>query len=117
MRSFDWAQDKLYGLAKKMLLVQLQSYRQQYGFNGIYILPVNLYGPGDNPSTGSGQALRQAQDKSFDRLRAGFDPKSSHVTGVVMRGITEYAISFRECNRIKLSFMVIYHFVIYNLQH
>ena len=36
-----------YGLAKKMLLVQLQSYRQQYGFNGIYILPVNLYGPGD----------------------------------------------------------------------
>ncbi len=37
-----------YGLAKKMLLVQLQAYRQQYGFNGIYLLPVNLYGPGDN---------------------------------------------------------------------
>src|ERR1700676_1779484 len=37
-----------YGLAKKMLLVQLQSYRQQYGFDGIYLLPVNLYGPGDN---------------------------------------------------------------------
>jgi GDP-L-fucose synthase len=37
-----------YGLAKKMLLVQLQSYRQEYGFNGIYLLPVNLYGPGDN---------------------------------------------------------------------
>jgi GDP-L-fucose synthase len=36
-----------YGLAKKMLLVQLQAYRQQYGFNGIYLLPVNLYGPGD----------------------------------------------------------------------
>ena len=35
-----------YGLAKKMLLVQLQAYRQQYGFNGIYLLPVNLYGPG-----------------------------------------------------------------------
>ena len=46
-----------YGLAKKMLLVQLQAYRQQYGFNGIYLLPVNLYGPGDNPSTSSGQAL------------------------------------------------------------
>jgi len=46
-----------YGLAKKMLLVQLQVYRQQYGFNGIYPLPVNLYGPGDNPSTSSGQAL------------------------------------------------------------
>ena len=37
-----------YGLAKKMLLVQGQAYRQQYGFNAIYLLPVNLYGPGDN---------------------------------------------------------------------
>src|SRR2546430_16376238 len=37
-----------YGLAKKMLLVQLQGYRQQYGFNGIYLTPVNLYGPGAN---------------------------------------------------------------------
>ena len=37
-----------YGLAKKMLLVQCQSYREQYGFNGVYLLPVNLYGPGDN---------------------------------------------------------------------
>ncbi len=45
-----------YGLAKKMLLVQAQAYRQQYGFNAIYLLPVNLYGPGDN-----------------------FDPASSHV--------------------------------------
>jgi GDP-L-fucose synthase len=37
-----------YGLAKKMLLVQSQAYRRQYGFNAIYLLPVNLYGPGDN---------------------------------------------------------------------
>jgi GDP-L-fucose synthase len=37
-----------YGLAKKMLLVQAQAYRQQYGFNAIYLLPVNIYGPGDN---------------------------------------------------------------------
>src|ERR1700722_20337017 len=37
-----------YGLAKKMLLVQSQAYRQQYGFNSIYLLPVNLYGPADN---------------------------------------------------------------------
>ena len=37
-----------YGIAKKMLLVMLQSYRQQFGFNGIYLIPVNLYGPGDN---------------------------------------------------------------------
>ena len=37
-----------YGLAKKMLLVQSQAYREQYGFNSIFLLPVNLYGPGDN---------------------------------------------------------------------
>ena len=37
-----------YGLAKKMLLVQAQAYREQYGFNAIYLLPVNLYGPADN---------------------------------------------------------------------
>jgi GDP-L-fucose synthase len=37
-----------YGLAKKMLLVQSEAYRQQHGFNGIYLMPVNLYGPGDN---------------------------------------------------------------------
>ncbi len=37
-----------YGIAKKTLLVMLQSYRQQYNFNGIYLMPVNLYGPGDN---------------------------------------------------------------------
>ncbi|OGN13463.1 MAG: GDP-fucose synthetase [Candidatus Yanofskybacteria bacterium RIFCSPHIGHO2_02_FULL_43_15c] len=37
-----------YGLAKKILLVQAQAYRQQYGFNAVYLLPVNLYGPGDN---------------------------------------------------------------------
>jgi GDP-L-fucose synthase len=37
-----------YGLAKKMLMVQLQAYREQYGMNGIYLTPVNLYGPRDN---------------------------------------------------------------------
>ena len=51
-----------YGLAKKMLLVQLQAYRQQYGFSGIYLLPVNLYGPGDN-----------------------FDPEFSHVIPAIIR--------------------------------
>ena len=48
MRSFDCAQDRLYGLAKTMMLVQSQAYRQQYGYNSIFLLPVNLYGPGDN---------------------------------------------------------------------
>ncbi len=51
-----------YGLAKRMLLVQGQAYRQQYGFNVIYLLPVNLYGPGDN-----------------------FDPRSSHVIPALIK--------------------------------
>jgi GDP-L-fucose synthase len=55
-----------YGLAKKMLLVQLQAYRQEYGFRGIYLLPVNLYGPGDN-----------------------FDLESSHVIPALIRKFRE----------------------------
>jgi GDP-L-fucose synthase len=58
-----------YGIAKKALLVQLQSYRQQYGFNGIYLLPVNLYGPEDN-----------------------FDPASSHVIPALIRKVHEAQI-------------------------
>ncbi len=46
-----------YGIAKKALLVQLQAYRQQYGFNGIYVLPVNLYGPADNFDTSSSHVI------------------------------------------------------------
>jgi GDP-L-fucose synthase len=55
-----------YGLAKKMLLVQGQAYRQQYGFPSIFLLPVNLYGPGDN-----------------------FDPETSHVIPALIRKIVE----------------------------
>ncbi|HEV7682008.1 MAG TPA: GDP-L-fucose synthase [Pyrinomonadaceae bacterium] len=55
-----------YGLAKKMMLVQSQSYRQQYGFNSIFLLPANLYGPGDN-----------------------FDPASSHVIPALIRKCVE----------------------------
>ena len=55
-----------YGLAKKMLLVQSQAYRQQYGFNSIFLLPVNLYGPNDN-----------------------FDPSSSHVIPALIRKAVE----------------------------
>ena len=55
-----------YGLAKRMLLVQGQAYRQQYGFNAIYLLPVNLYGPGDN-----------------------FDPRSSHVIPALIKKCVE----------------------------
>lgn len=46
-----------YGIAKKALLVQLEAYRQQYGFNGIYLLPVNLYGPNDNFDPGSSHVI------------------------------------------------------------
>jgi GDP-L-fucose synthase len=55
-----------YGIAKKMLLVQGQAYRQQYGFNAIHLLPVNLYGPHDN-----------------------FDPRSSHVIPALVRKCLE----------------------------
>ena len=55
-----------YGIAKKALLVMLQSYRQQYGFNGIFVLPVNLFGPGDN-----------------------YDPMSSHVIPALIRKCIE----------------------------
>lgn len=55
-----------YGLAKKMLLVQSQAYRAQYGYNSIFLLPVNLYGPGDN-----------------------FDPSTSHVIPALIRKCVE----------------------------
>jgi GDP-L-fucose synthase len=55
-----------YGLAKKMLLVQSQAYRQQHGFNAIFLMPVNLYGPGDN-----------------------FEPKTSHVIPALIRKCME----------------------------
>ncbi|MCK4624720.1 MAG: GDP-L-fucose synthase, partial [Phycisphaerae bacterium] len=55
-----------YGVAKKALLVMLQAYRRQYGLNGVFLLPVNLYGPGDN-----------------------FDPRSSHVIPALVRKFVE----------------------------
>ena len=59
-----------YGLAKKMLLVQSQAYRDQYNFNSIFLLPVNLYGPGDN-----------------------FNPKSSHVIPALIRKFHEAKVN------------------------
>lgn len=59
-----------YGLAKKMLLVQSIAYRQQYGFNSVYLMPVNLYGPNDN-----------------------FDPKTSHVIPALIRKCVEAKIN------------------------
>lgn len=60
-----------YGLAKKMLLVQAQAYRQQYGFNAIYLLPVNLYGPGDNVDPNSSHVIPALIRKCFDALDRG----------------------------------------------
>lgn len=57
-----------YGLAKKMLLVQAQAYRQQYGFNAIYLLPVNLYGPGDNFDPESSHVIPALIKKCFDAI-------------------------------------------------
>ena len=62
-----------YGLAKKMLLVQCQAYREQYGMNGVFLLPVNLYGPGDN-----------------------FDLESSHVIPALIRKCVEAVHEGRE---------------------
>lgn len=55
-----------YGLAKKMMLVQAQAYRQQYGFNAIYLLPVNLYGPRDNFDPGSSHVIPALIKKCVD---------------------------------------------------
>ncbi len=58
-----------YGLAKKMLLVQSQGYRQQYGLNAIYLLPANLYGPGDNFSPEVSHVIPALIKKCFDAMR------------------------------------------------
>lgn len=59
-----------YGIAKKALLVQLQSYRQQYGFNGIYLLPTNLYGPGDNFDPASSHVIPALIKKCVDAVKS-----------------------------------------------
>ncbi len=60
-----------YGLAKKMLLVQSQSYRQQYNFNSIFLMPVNLYGPRDNFDPGSSHVIPALLKKIRDAQAAG----------------------------------------------
>jgi len=58
-----------YGLAKKMMLVQSQAYRQQYNFNSIFLLPVNLYGPGDNFKPESSHVIPALIKKCFDAVK------------------------------------------------
>lgn len=63
-----------YGLAKKMMLVQSQAYRQEYGYNSIFLLPVNLYGPGDNFDPNSSHVIPALVKKCVDAVEsnAGF---------------------------------------------
>ena len=68
-----------------MLLVQLQAYRQQYGFNGIYLLPVNLYGPGDNFDPDSSHVIPALIKKCVDAKRDGKDEVMVWGTGKVSR--------------------------------
>jgi GDP-L-fucose synthase len=60
-----------YGLAKKMLLVQSQAYRQQYGFNSIFLLPVNLYGPGDNFDLDTSHVIPALVRKCLEAVERG----------------------------------------------
>ncbi len=60
-----------YGLAKKMLLVQSQAYREQYGMNSIFLLPVNLYGPGDNFNLDSSHVIPALIRKCVEAVQAG----------------------------------------------
>ena len=60
-----------YGLAKKMLLVQAQAYREQYSLNAIYLLPVNLYGPGDNFDLSSSHVIPALIKKCLDAVEKG----------------------------------------------
>ena len=65
-----------YAIAKKILLIQAQAYRKQYGFNAIYLLLVNLFGPGDN-----------------------FDPKSSHVIPAIIKKISDAVYEYDKSNK------------------
>ena len=62
-----------YGLAKKMMLVQSQAYREQYGFNSIFLLPVNLYGPRDNFDPNSSHVIPALIKKCVDSIEQGND--------------------------------------------
>ena len=74
-----------YGIAKKALLVMLQSYRAQYGLNGIYLLPVNLYGPGDNFNPASSHVIPALIKKCVDAIDAGQDYIECWGTGSASR--------------------------------
>lgn len=101
-----------YGVAKKALLVQLQAYRQQYGFNGIYLLPVNLYGPEDNFDTNSSHVIpalirkvHEAQIKQEKELRVWGDGSPTReflYSEDAARGIVMGTQSYNEADPVNL---------------
>lgn len=74
-----------YGLAKKMLLVQSQAYRAQYGMNAVYLIPVNLYGPGDNFDPRSSHVIPALIKKCIDARETGADEIEVWGTGAASR--------------------------------
>ena len=74
-----------YGLAKKMLLVQAQAYRHQYGFNAIYLLPVNLYGPGDSLDPANSHVIPALIKKCVDATEDGAESIEVWGTGRASR--------------------------------
>ena len=74
-----------YGLAKKMLLVQSQAYREEYGFNSIFLLPVNLYGPGDNFSESSSHVIPALIKKCVEAKASGAPSVTVWGTGKATR--------------------------------
>lgn len=74
-----------YGIAKKSLMVMLQAYRAQYGFNGIYLLPVNLYGPRDNFDPSSSHVIPALIQKCVDAVRTGKEQVTVWGTGRATR--------------------------------
>ena len=74
-----------YGLAKKMLLVQSQAYRQQYGFNSVFLLPVNLYGPRDNFNPGTSHVIPALIKKCVEAVRFNIPEITVWGTGAATR--------------------------------
>jgi GDP-L-fucose synthase len=74
-----------YGIAKKALLVQCQAYRQQYGLNAIYLIPVNLYGPGDNFNLESSHVIPALIRKCVEAKKNGFESITVWGTGTAYR--------------------------------
>ncbi|MEY4168243.1 MAG: hypothetical protein RIR52_2067, partial [Acidobacteriota bacterium] len=82
-----------YGLAKKMMLVQSQAYREQYGYNSIFLLPVNLYGPRDNFDLGSSHVIPALIRKCLEAI----DLKSDRIVGWGSGNVTREFLHAEDC--------------------